>query len=337
MPKKPGSLRGTLILVSALLLCGGQATLHASWTVETLPSLPVDFASYRAAQMSDGRVIYGTNNQLSRGSVPGSSFSLQSYTAAGAATAWDPSSISLYSDTLGAIGAGTFGPSSIYLFNPSDLATSFAPIAGLSLQNYAIAFRDANSLFVGGNNGTGGSHSVNYVTTSGSVNKVIIDNISTYSGDFAIDLAGNLYVSDNDDLKLYKFTASQLTAAINGTALGITDGTYLTTLSKNGSLAVDGFGRIWSAGYQSSGLDLFDPITGQTASLLPGLNNSNYVVQSYFSGGESYVGYLNAGGYLAGATLTYGTQKASAVVPEPTSGALLMAAGVAALARRRRR
>lgn len=336
MPKQPGSLRGTLTLVAALLL-GGQSALHASWTVETLPSLPVDFASYRAAQMSNGSVIYGTSNQLSRGSATGSPFSLQSYTGAGAGTPWDPSSISLYSDTLGAIGAGTFGPSSIYLFNPSDLATSFTPISSLSLQNYTIAFRDANSLFVGGNNGSGGSHAVSYVTTNGLVNKVIIDNISTYSGDFAIDLAGNLYVSDNDDLKLYKFTASQLATAISGPALAITDGQYLTTLSKNGSLAVDGLGRIWSSGYQGSGLDLFDPLAGTTTALLPGLNNSNYVVQTFLSGGESYVGYLNAGGYLAGASLTYGTQKASAVVPEPSSGALLMAAGLAALARRRRR
>lgn len=328
-----GSLRGAVCLLAASLLSAADA-FGATWTVNSLPTLPVDFASYRLEQMSDGRLLYGTSDSLSRQTSFGGAFSLQSFSGT---PTWDPSAVSLFSDSLGAVGEGTFGPSSIYLFNPSNLAGAFSAIPGVSLQNYSLVFRNGTSLYVGGNNGTGGRHSISYVTTDGSVNKVIIDSISDYSGDFAIDLAGNLYVSDNDDLKLYKFSASQLAAAIAGSPLAITDGQFLTTLNKNGSLAVDGLGRIWSSGYQSNGIDLYDPASGFSTTLVPGLANTNYVVQTFEVGGESYVSYLNAGGYGAGSSVSYGYTKASNVVPEPSSGVLLLAAGAGLLGRRRRR
>ncbi len=319
----------------AIALLASAQSLHAAWTSNSLPVLSMDFGSYRLGQMADGRLVYGTNDDLDRQSSFGGAFVLDDYSATIPPFTWDPSSVAIYNDTLGAIGAGTFGPSEIYIFNPTNLGTAFTAIPGLTLQNYSLVFRDSTSLYVGGNNGTNDRHAISYVTLAGA-QKVIIDDISLYSADFAIDIGGNLYVSDNDDRKLYKFSVQQLNAAIAGAPLSIADGLYLTTTAKNGSLAVDGFGRIWSAGYQTNGIDVFDPADGGTKSFVPALANKNYVVDTFSVGGESYVAYVNASGAFAGAALTYGYQRAADLVPEPGS-VLLFVSGVAGLALRRRR
>src|SRR5258707_1265088 len=77
---------------------------------------------------------------------------------------------------------------------------------------------------------------------------------------FSRDAAGNLYVGDNDNQKVYKFTAVQLSLAISGTPLAITDGTFVyQSINSLGSMAVDGLGRIWSSGYLANGLQVYDP------------------------------------------------------------------------------
>ena len=110
----------------------------------------------------------------------------------------------------------------------------------------------------------------------------------------------------------------------------------MTTLNKNGSIAVDGLGRIWSAGYQSNGIDMFNPSTGATTPFIPALNNTNYIVSTFSTGTDSYVAYLNASGTGAGAALTYGYEKAANLVPEPSTSLLLLLSAAGLIARRRR-
>ena len=320
-------------LTLAMMLVVMASAASAAWTEIALPPLSSTFAAYRNGYLPDGRFLFGTGGSLSRQNTLGGN-TLSSYSAP---QSWDPSFVTLFNDSLGVIGAGGFsGPSQIFTFDPSDLDTVFAPIPGLSIQNYSAEFQDAGSLLVGGNNGTGGSHAISYVTLDGATNKVIIDDISTFSGAFAKDAAGNLFVSDNDDLSLYKFTAAQITNAIlSASPLSITDGVLVTTLNKNGSIAVDSQGRIWSSGFQSSGIDMFDPSTGTTTAFVPGFDNSNYIVSTFSDGITKYVGYLNAEGFSAGDALNFGYESDVNLVPEP-SGAVLLLWGFLALLSRRK-
>jgi hypothetical protein len=307
---------------------------RAAWTSLALPDLGTDFGSYHMGHTADGRLIYGSDNDLDRqvGFQLSGAVALTDYQNAGV---WFPSSVSLFNDTLGVVGQGAYGASQIYVFNPSDLATPFTAIPNVTLQDYSVLFRDASSLYVGGLNGTGGKHAVSYVTLAGT-SQLLIDDISTYSGDMALDSAGNLYISNNDDLSLYEFPAAQLSIAIaTHRTLTLADGAFLTKLHRNASLAVDAQGRIWSAGYQGSGLEMFDPANGIFTPFTPALDNSTYVVSTFSIGPTSYVGFINASGYFQGSTLTYGFDLVENLVPEPGSGALLLL-GLAVFVRRRR-
>ncbi len=337
MKKTTRFLRKALAAAFAATLLA-SASLHAAWTSMNLPPLSQSFGSYWAGHLSDGRLVFGSNNDLDLQSSFGSA-PLLDYSNAGT---WDPSGLAIFSNSLGAIGQGTFGASSIYLFDPSNLATGFTAISGVTIQNYGLAFRNSTSLYVAGLNGSQlnafdlPKHSVSYVATDGSVNKVIIDNISDFSGNIALDLAGNLYVSNNDNGGLYKFTAAQLVAAISGAALGIGDGQFLTTIAQNSSLAVDALGRIITAGYGGTGIDIYDPANNTHTNLVPALANSNYVVSTFSDGVQNYIAYINASGSSEGNSLTYGYDTVANVVPE-TASVLLLGLGVSGLLARRRR
>lgn len=319
------------------------STAVAEWTTLSLPPLAQSYATYRAAHTPEGLLVYGSNNaldlQTSFGSAP-----LNHYSQAGT---WFPSDVAVFGATFGAIGSGDFSGGSISLFDPSNLATAFTPIAGVDLQSYSLEFRDAAGLYVGGANGSestpfGKMHSLSYVSLDGAVNKVIVDNISMFSADFAVDLEGNLLVANNDNGGLYRFTPAQITAAIAGAPLNLASGEQLTTLVKKGSLAVDGLGRVWSAGFEGPGIDVFDPATGEKFTFYPQggseeADNANYIVTTFQREGESYVGYINAAGASAGSALTYGYDRAEALVPEPSSALLLMGGAAFVVARRRSR
>lgn len=328
----------TIVFTSALL--GSQAV--AEWTTFSLPPLAQPFATYRAAHLTDGRLVYASNDDLDLQVAFGAG-AISDYENAGT---WFPSDVAVRGN-VGAIGNGVFTGGTISLFDPTNLATTFTPIAGVNLQNYSLEFRNDQGLYVGGANATettdfGKMHALSYVSLDGAVNKVIIDNISMFSGDFAIDLQGNLLVTDDDDNKLYRFTPAQIDAAIAGAPLAITQGELITTLVKTASLAVDGLGRVWSAGFEEAGIDVYDPVNGLNVTLYPtggtsAADNTNYVVNTFTKDGESYVSYLNASGATKDSTLTYGYDKAVALVPEPATGLFLAGAAVFLVARRRSR
>jgi hypothetical protein len=326
--------RREAVLLTALAVTLVTSTLEAAWSSFSLPNLPNFYGAYQAAHLPDGRLVYGSENGLAEQTTFGSS-ALSNFQFP---QTWDPSDVAIFSNTVGVVSVGGFsGPSGIYKFDPSNLATPFTAIPGLALQNYSVAFRNSASLYVGGQNGTGGKHAISYVTLDGVTNKVIIDNVSNYSGDFAIDLSGNLYVTNNNDHSLYKFTAAQLSAAIGGSALSLANGLFVTTLNNDSSIAVDGLGRIWTAGYLTPGIDLYDPASGTTTTFVPALANTNYVVSTFSNGTDAYVGYINAAGTSAGSGLTYGYEKAANLVPEPSAALLLACSAVGLMARRRQR
>ena len=329
---------GKATFAACAFLLSFTVPLEAAWTTFNLPPLGQSFGSYWMEHLSDGRLVYGSTNDLDLETAFGSG-TLVDYSNA---LAWDPSGLTLRHDNLAAVGQGTFGNSGIYLFDPSNPGTGFTAIAGVSIQNYSLLFRDGSSLYVGGLNGTETNafslpkHAISYVTLDGSVNKVIIDNVSEFSGNFAVDLTGNLYVTNNDNGGLYKFSAAQLDAAISGSALSISAGQFLTTLPANSSIAIDSQGRILSAGFGVNGFDLYDPADDTHTNIVPALSNPNYVVTTFSDGTDDYIAYLNAAGSSAGSAITYGYDKVSNVVPEPSS-MLLLVLSVAGFASCRRR
>lgn len=325
-PLRPAALCAAFVLAFT--------PLRAAWTSLSLPDLPVDFGSYQMAHLADGRLIYATDGDIDRQATFQSTGAvvLEDFTNA---LPWFPSSVSIFSDTLGVVGKGNFGASQLYTFDPSNLATPFTPIPNVTLQDYSVLFRDANSLYVGGANGTGGKHAISHVTLDGT-SRLLIDDISTFSGAMALDSQGNLFVTDNDDLALYQFPAAQLSLAISAqSTLTLEDGVFLTTLSRNSSLAIDSNGRVWASGFQGAGLEMFDPGNGIFTSFTPALANTNYIVSAFEIGGTGYVGYLNASNFFQGSAMTYGFDLVENLVPEPSTGALLLLS-LSVFARRRR-
>src|SRR3954469_14071356 len=144
--------RGGASLLAAAALALLCSSAQAQFTLINLPNLPTttSFPSFQPDELPDGRLVYGTKDSLFEQNNFGGS-GLSSFSSP---QSWDPSYIDILDSTHAAIGRGTFGASAIYLFNPSNLATSFTAIPGVTLQNYSLAFRDSTSLYVGGTNGT---------------------------------------------------------------------------------------------------------------------------------------------------------------------------------------
>jgi hypothetical protein len=304
----------------------------AGWTQFSLPNLSDAFSPTALANLPDGRYVFANQGTYYRQDA----FGAASYTAYSNVTpgnAADPSFMAVWDATHAIAGGGGFGASDLYRFDPSSLnAPSFVG-QGLSLQNFSGVFRDATSLYVGGANGTGSTHAISYIDLNTATTKVIIDNISTFSCAFARDSAGNLYVGDDDNQKVYKFTATQLSLAISGTALSITNGTFVyQSINSLGSMAIDGLGRIWSSGFLANGLQVFDPASNIETTVIPGLTNANYMVTTFSVGGQNYVGYTDeANPFQAGTAQYYGFE----AIPEPGTLGLTFA-GLALLAAWRR-
>jgi hypothetical protein len=147
-----------------------------------------------------------------------------------------------------------------------------------------------------------------------------------------LDASGNLYVADNDDGAVYKFTALQLEAAITSAPLTLASGQLVHDFGDGGnvgSLAVDGLGRVWTAGWNQEGLKVYNPGLDQEFAYIPGLTNTNYKVGTFTRGGTNYVAYLNqADPGHSGTVQTYGFDLAELyAIPEPGTLGLLVLAG----------
>ena len=313
-----------VVVVTAALAAAYVPTSSAQWTEFSLPNLSDWYAPTAIGHLPDGRYVFGMKGAYYLQDSFGSGGNTQYINTAPGDSA-DPSFIVVYDATKAMAGGGGWGASDLYQFNPSSLTSPTFTAQGLSLQNYSGVWRDSTSLYVGGGNGTGGLHAISYVDLATTTNKVIIDNISLWSCAFARDTAGNLYVGDNDDGKVYKFTVAQLNLAISGSALQITDGTFIHQFyggfTGPGSLAVDGEGKLWAASWAANGLQVYDPVTDTETTIIPSLTNANYMVATFSTSGQDYVAYVNKAGWAAGAAQTYGYM----IIPEPGTLTLVLA------------
>jgi hypothetical protein len=320
-------------LAAAFAAAFTASKTFADWTQFALPNLADVYSPTAVANLPDGSYIFANEGSYYlQDGFDSASYTAYSNTAPGNNA--DPSFIAVWDSTHAVAGGGTFGPSDLYNFNPSSTLAPTFTANGLSLQNYSGVYRDANSLYVGGLNGTDSTHAISYVNLSAETTKVIIDNVSTYSGGFARDAAGNLYVGDSDNGNVYEFTAAQLTLAISGSALSITNGTFVHQFDNGlGTMAVDAEGRIWSAGYAVNGLQIYDPVDNTETDLVPGLTNANYMVTTFSVGGQGYVAYTDeANPGEAGTAQYYGFE----AIPEPGTLALTLGGLIALVACRRK-
>lgn len=266
------------------------------------------------SHLSDGRLIYAHDGTIYQQATFGSA-TLNTYSNA-------PSGDYGFVTGNGFVGAGGFAAASVYSYSASSTSSSFTSIA--TKQNYGAVSYNGTSILMSGGNGSGSVSEIGHLNSSGTYTS-IVENVSTYSGGFTLDSTGNLYVADNDDSNIYSFTASQVTNALLGTALSVSDGELVTNLGVSGSLAIDSLGRLYVTGWESNGIQVFDLNTEQAASILPGAANTNYSVSTFSDGANDYVSWLNWSGYDAGDSVTYGyNQDSLVVVPEPATSALVL-------------
>jgi len=321
------------VIAAAFVAASVVSSAFADWTQFSLPNLADSFSPTAITVLPDGQYIFaneGTYYQQNAFGAP--AYTAYSNTSPGNTA--DPSFLAVWDSTHAIAGGGGFGPSDLYEFNPSSLTAPSFTAQGLSLQNFSGVFRDATSLYVGGGNGTNSTHAISYVDLNTATTKVIIDDISQFSCAFAQDAAGDLYVGDEDNQKVYKFTAAQLNLAIAGAPLSITDGTFVYQSGNSlGSMAVDSLGRIWTSGFLENGLQVYDPASNTETTVIPGLTNANYIVTTFSTGGQDYVAYTDeANPFAAGTAQYYGFE----AVPEPGTFGLALA-GLIALAACRRK
>jgi hypothetical protein len=306
----------SFVVAAAVALATASFISQASadWTQFSLPNLTDAFSPTAVTVLPDGQYVFANEGAYYLQNAFGSaSYTAYSNTSPGDSA--DPSFMAVWDGTHAVAGGGGFGASDLYLFNPSSVSAPTFTGQGLSLQNFAGVFRDANSLYVGGENGTNSTHAISYVNLATDTTKVIIDNISTFSCAFAQDAAGNLYVGDEDNQKVYKFTAAQLSLAISGAPLAITNGTFVyQSINSLGSMAIDGQGRIWTSGFEANGLQVYDPASNTETTVIPGLTNANYVVTTFSVSNQSYVAYTDEANPFQGGTAQYYGFEA---IPEP--------------------
>lgn len=311
------------LLAASFAACG---SVSAAWTTFGLADR-VSFNSTAMAHLDDGRLVYAHDGAVYQQDA----FGLPSMTSFGNA----PSSAYSFVSSNGFLGVGSFGSTApVYGFEAANTASSFTNTG--SIQSFHGLAYTANSILVVGANGVGGVSEIGHYNTAG-VYQPIVSNVSAYSAGITLDAAGNLFVVDNDDLNIYSFSATQVTAALEGATLGIGDGTLVTNLGVSGSIAVDSQGRVFVSGWQKSGVQVYDPDTAESGSILPNHDNTNYSVSTFSDGVNDYVGWLNWAGYSAGDAVTYGYDLDTNVpVPEPSAYGLFGGLLALLIASRRR-
>ncbi len=334
--------RGVLILLGLGLTCTGFA-FGQSFNTIPLPDLSATPPAVAISYLSDGRFVYGNANTL----YLQTTFGASGLTAFATPPGVDPSFITVLSDTSALVGTGTFAPTSpIYQFNPSLPATTSYTRVPLpaDLQNFTAAKAGVAAAYEVGSNGSGTNafdgpdNAVTYITTAGQ-SQLLVDHAGGFSAGIAVDGGGNVYVGNDDDNSVYKFTSAQLVNALtNSHVLTFADGLLVHTFGADvvGSIAVDSEGRIWASGFAAEGLFWFNPATDQSGTLTPEPAGGDYNVSTFSAGGSDYVSYVWQSGFAPGDQVVYGYNTVQNV-PEPATFALLAAAaaGVAAWWRRR--
>ena len=126
------------------------------------PTSPMRIPPPRWLNLQDGRYVFANQGSYYLQDTFGSA-SYTAYSNVAPGNSADPSFIAVWDATHAVAGGGGWGASDLYSFNPSSTTAPTFAANGLSLQNYSGIFRDATSLYVGGANGTGSTHSISYV------------------------------------------------------------------------------------------------------------------------------------------------------------------------------
>ncbi len=280
------------LATSAILVAGSLSSSAAEWTSFQVGK--VEGFSRSHDHLPDGRLVLGSDGKLlvqqTFGSPKFNSVKL------GDNNVLDPSFVAVADATHALVGEGGVGESGIFPFNPA------APTGGLgaslrTLQNFnATYWRNPTSggqgWLIGGGNGSSATgpfgafkkHVVWYVSDDGTKAGPITDDLSTYSSGIAVDAVGNLYVglaelSDSSAAassnQVMKFSAASVDAAISAVLnaapapLALASATLVARLPSAGSLAVDGTGRVWAAGFETDSLIVYDPQNGLTRLVKP--------------------------------------------------------------------
>jgi hypothetical protein len=270
------------------------------------------------AHLPDGRFVLGVQGRLY----------MQNAWAAPALTQmlnggvlFDPSFIAVRDGSqalLGTGGASFTDPTGVKLFNPATPAVPVQSTSLASLQNFTgVYWRSSVSSregwIIGGANGPTFGHTLSFISTDGSVSGIISDEICSYSSGIAVDAAGNVYaglfeVGDigpiEDTNKVLRFPVAQVDAAVASLGTGSpvrvprAAGVAVYQFDGTSTIAVDGLGRVWAAGYETQQVQVFDPATGGMRRLTPdhpaisGSTDVLYQVRSFERNGEPYVAFL---------------------------------------------
>jgi hypothetical protein len=309
----------------SLALLMGLAASASGWNTLSLPDLVSSsphFGALAITHFADGRFLYGNNNQLYTQEVFGAANVTALAVASGDGV--DPSFLAVLGGKVAVAGAGMFGNSSLYQFNPTNAdAPDYSAIT--TMQNFSGVMRNASSLYVAGANGSGGANAVSYVNLNGTT-QLLVDQVSTFSAGLARDTAGDLFVGDDDTASVYEFTAAQLQKAIaSHTTLTLANGKLVHTFADDvvDSLAVDAQGRIWAAGFGADGLFWWDPVRSIGGVLTPEAADGAYTVSTFSRSGSNYLSYVWQAGFSPGDTVLYaysvtGTVLVPVISQQPT-------------------
>lgn len=324
-----------MFCAASLTIAGHVASAPIPWqTVQVSTMGPTGF-SVVFSTLLDGRFVLGQQGKLyvqnAFGNAAKTEFATNGVT-------FDPSFVAVQNGTRGLLGAGgSFGAiSGLHPFNPTVATGSTGgvrPALATTLQSYVGAYWKSGALegwLIGGANGPSGpfsGHNVVFVSLDGTKKGAITEELCTYSAGLATDANGNLYAAlyeldgspkaANAD-KVMKLTAAQLTPKIQSilsgttpTPLALADATLVHKFTSASSIAVDGQGRIWAAGFREPLVEVYDPTTDIVRQLVPthgpinGWGPDTYQVSTFTRNGVSEVAVLAYDSYTAEGSPVY--------------------------------
>ena len=300
------------------------------------------------AHMPDGRFALGQQGKV----FVQPTFGLAAMTeVATNGRTFDPSFIAIRSETSALLGAGgNFGAiSGLHPFNPAAPATGVSAAYSNTVQNYAGAYWKSptsalEGWLIGGANGPNGPFSgnnVSFVNLAGTIRGAVTQDLSSYAAGITVDAGGNLYAAlfelegtddEAESDKVLRFSAAQVEAAIqaviNGTPapLARSASTFIHKFDSASSIAVDGLGRVWSAGFKVEHVQVFEPATGRVRTLVPehatltGAGARGYQVSTFTRTGTPYLGFL--------AYDLYGTPGTPVIIGNAPAADVTMPSGV---------
>ncbi len=312
--------RWMLVLIAMGFSTRGQAN-PITWTSTQVRTWQASGGfSLVLAHLPDGRFVLGQQGKV----FVQPTYGLATITEVAAnGRTFDPSFIAIRSATSALLGAGgNFGAiSGLHPFNPASPATGVSAAYANTVQNYVGVYWKSPTLalegwLIGGANGPSGpfsGHNVIFVNLAGTLRGPVTQELSSYSAGLTVDAGGNLFTAlyelegtddEAESDKVLHFSAAQIETAIqaviNGTPAPLprSASTFVHKFDSASSIAVDGLGRVWSAGFKVEHVQVFEPSTGRLRTLVPahapitGATTRGYQVSTFTRTGTPYLGFL---------------------------------------------